>query len=599
MKVLPTTFLSNNPMKIHRKLLSVLLAMCGSLPCMAGSDYTQSAEYIALRDSVYHSFNSGNTARFNEAIVKLEDYLLQQNDLHAYYTQRCNEIVFLMNRQNVFEAYKLARQLSAELRQKGLKKEMYMAYNMMGHIYSFCGNYDSARQCFRQVIGLMKKYGFEESLPAIYMNLVNVEMHDNPQTALLLVDTALAVASKYSKDRTFDIETRRTLIYYSLGDTAHFLDGYDHYLDGVGQGLSSVHGRSLEVYHQVILGRYDEAVRLAEEYGISESDDMLTDIYRASGQWKKAYEALKEQYSANDSLNSVILSNSMRDIQTELRIYDADRRASRNKIVALSAAILLLVLIAVALVYIVLSRRRYMRQLRRAYERAMESDNLKTAFIHNITHEVRTPLNIISGFAQVISDPKLDAGVAERQDMAKMMLKNTNLITMLIDEMLELSVTEVEKDSAKTEDNVLINVLLAKLVSDNSEGISSEVSMSLDSQLPDNYTFTTNKMMLKRIVNVLLNNAVKNTAKGTIVLRAEATDSLLTLMVEDTGCGIPAEQAEHIFERFVKLDSFKQGLGLGLTLCRLMSHKLGGSVMLDTSYTAGARFVVTLPVQPA
>jgi signal transduction histidine kinase len=68
--------------------------------------------------------------------------------------------------------------------------------------------------------------------------------------------------------------------------------------------------------------------------------------------------------------------------------------------------------------------------------------------------------------------------------------------------------------------------------------------------------------------------------------------------VEDTGCGIPADQAEHIFERFVKLDSFKQGIGLGLPLSRKLAEQLGGLVTLDTSYTSGARFVVTLPFEP-
>ena len=103
--------------------------------------------------------------------------------------------------------------------------------------------------------------------------------------------------------------------------------------------------------------------------------------------------------------------------------------------------------------------------------------------------------------------------------------------------------------------------------------------------------------MLTRIVSALTDNAVKNTDKGSIVLKASATDSTLTIAVEDTGCGIPLEEAENIFGRFVKLDSFKQGIGLGLPLSRKLAEQLGGNVTLDTSYQPGARFVVTLPIK--
>ena len=102
--------------------------------------------------------------------------------------------------------------------------------------------------------------------------------------------------------------------------------------------------------------------------------------------------------------------------------------------------------------------------------------------------------------------------------------------------------------------------------------------------------------MLKRIISALMENAVKYTDKGSITLRGESDDKLLTITVEDTGCGIPADEAEHIFDRFVKLNSFKEGIGLGLPLSRKLAEQLGGTVTLDTTYKAGARFIVTIPI---
>ena len=168
--------------------------------------------YKALRDSMHESFNNADEDRFFKDIKKLENYLLEKNDLHRYYTQRCNEIVFMMNTQKIFEAYKAARQLSSELREKKLDKEMYMAYNMLGHIYRYCGNEEAAKRNFREVINMMEKSGYRESMPPIYMNIVGVVENDNPEEALKLIEEALAIAKESSPERVFDIETRRTLI---------------------------------------------------------------------------------------------------------------------------------------------------------------------------------------------------------------------------------------------------------------------------------------------------------------------------------------------------------------------------------------------------
>ena len=220
---------------MRHSLLSVIIILHTAV-AFAAVDYDSDSVYQALRDSMHESFNNADEERFGHRIKKLEDYLLQKNDLHAYYTQRCNEIVFMMNTQKIFEAYKAARQLSAELRDKKLDKEMYMAYNMLGHIYRYCGNEESAKRIFRSVIDMMEKAGYRESQPPIYMNIVGVVENDNPQEALQLIDKALEIAKEYSPERVFDIETRRTLIYYSMGERDKFLEGYKAYKEALPRG---------------------------------------------------------------------------------------------------------------------------------------------------------------------------------------------------------------------------------------------------------------------------------------------------------------------------------------------------------------------------
>jgi signal transduction histidine kinase len=522
--------------------------------------------------------------------------LLEKNDLHAYYTQRCNEIVFLLNQQSVIEAYKLATTLSQELLQRKLDKEMYMAYNMMGHIYNYSGNQENAKECFWEVIHRLEKSGYQESMPAIYMNLVNVEMSlNNTDEAMKLIDKAAEIAD--SPQRLFDIETRRTLLYYSLGDMKKFNEGYLAYKEGKAKGLSSVHGRELEVYYTAGQGRIDEAINMAlKDLTPTQGYEAIIKIYERAGLWQKAYEYLKLENKASDSINTIILSNSMQGIQNEMKVHEASRKASRYFIFGLLATIVLLILLLLAMSYIYNSRRRHMKQLERAYQHALESDKMKAAFIQNISHEIRTPLNIINGYAQVLSSPDFDLSASERKDIAQTMMKNTNDITSLVNETLELSSTETGVIAEK-KDKVQLHRLIGDEMHKFQKQTGNKLQMNYHSSLASDYELMTSEVLLRRIINTLIDNAIKNTPEGSITVSTSVANKVLTINIEDTGTGIPEGEEEHIFERFVKLDDFKKGLGLGLPLCRALCRRLEGNVVLDKSYPGpGARFVVTLPL---
>ena len=571
--------------------LSLLLAVTSA----KAGDYKQSPEYLALRDSMHHAFNDGDSVRFFPALKALQDYLLEQGDLHAYYTQRCNEIIFQMNRRKIFEAYMLGRKLSMELTDKGLESEMYMAYNMLGHINRICGNNKAAKRNFYRVIDMMEKQGYYESMPPIYMNIVNVEMGDDPEEAKILLTKAEEIAKKYAPERVFDIVTRRTISYFNSGDTQKFLEGYKEYKKGVAEGKSSVHGRMMEVYYLATIGETDKAVQLARQELGDDGDDIVTMIYEKAGRWKEAYHALRKSSIANDSVNNVALANSMMGIRDQLAINEMQNKSTRNRIIALSIGIVLLGLLVMTQVYIVFSRRRHMKQLSKAYHKALESEKMKSAFIQNVSHEVRTPLNIISGFSQVIADPELTETVEERKHMAEMMQKSAGQITNLIDEIIGLSLIETT-DKINKDDTIQVNSVLRAVINDYQGKVTNETEMKMDSQLHDEFTILTNKNMFARIISALVDNAVKYTADGLITLKASSDGKNLNISVEDTGVGVPIQEAENIFGRFVKLDSFKEGIGLGLPLSRKLAEQLGGTVKLDTSYTNGARFIVTLPL---
>lgn len=580
---------------MKRLLLLLTATLLVSFCKAAESDYKTSKEFLSLRDSMHHAFNDGDTARFFPAIRNLLSYLEKQNDPHAYYTQRCNVIVFLMNQKRIFEAYKLARELSAELREKKLDKEMYMATNMLGHINSYCGNDEEAKENWREALQMMEEAGYYSSMPPIYMNIVNVTTEDSIEETDSLLAKALEIARKYSPDRVFDIETRQTISYFYRGDYPKFVEGYKAYKAGEAEGKSSVHGREMEVFYLSYLGKTDEAINLARKELGDEGKDAIVILLEKAGRWKDAFLALKEQTASKDSIDNVVLINSMKGIRDELVLYDAYRQNHRTKMIGLTAALALMSLLIFALFYIVQSRRKHMKELQKAYRRATESEKMKAAFIQNVSHEVRTPLNIISGFSQVMADPELTGSVEERQHMSEMMQKSAHQITSLIDEIIGLSLIE-STEKMRREDTPCINRLLNDFQRDYQDLARKGVSVKVDTTLADDFTIKTNESMLKRIITALMENAVKYTEEGCITLKVSADEKQLRVTIEDTGCGIPADQAENIFGRFVKLDSFKEGIGLGLPLSRKLAEQLDGNVILDTKYTQGARFIVTLPI---
>lgn len=580
---------------MKRVFLLLTLTLCAAFCIAADADYTTSEEYISLRNSMHNAFNSADSAKFFPAVKALEAYLKKQGDTHGYYNQRCNEIVFLMNQQKIFEAYKLARELSEELREKHIDKEMYMANNMLGHINNFCGNKEEAKENWRETLRLMEREGYYANMPPIYMNIVNVANDDSPEEADTLLAMALDIAKKYAPERVFDIETRLTLSYYYRGDWDRFVEGYKAYKEGEKEGKTSVHGRSLEVYYLAYQGKTDEAIDLAKGELGDEGKDAIVQIYEKAGRWKEAYQAKKEATATNDSIINVVLANSMMGIRDEIRLYEADRKAFRTKVIGLTAAILLLSLLILSLFYLVQTRRKHLQELKKAYQRATESEKMKAAFIQNVSHEVRTPLNIISGFSQVIADPELTDSVEERLHMSDMMQKSAHQITTLIDEIIGLSLIE-STEKMRRDDTPRINRMLRQTIQEYEPIANKGVAIRLETSLDDEFTLNTNENMLKRIVSALLENAVKYTELGSIFIKASQDDNQLVIAVEDTGCGIPEKEAEHIFDRFVKLDSFKEGIGLGLPLSRKLAEQLGGNVTLDTSYKDGARFVLTLPI---
>lgn len=235
------------------------------------------------------------------------------------------------------------------------------------------------------------------------------------------------------------------------------------------------------------------------------------------------------------------------------------------------------------------------RQLVAARDAAAEADKKKTVFLQNMTHEIRTPLNAIVGFSTILSYG-MESSEEEKATMDEAIKTNSVLLETLIDDVVGF--TELEGDFSVNPGTFNIISLCQGAISAVEGRLSPNVQMINDTcDVAPGMTCITDGSRVQRVLVNLLSNAIKNTTEGSIRLAVSLLDTagMITFSVTDTGIGVPEDKAEEIFERFKKLDEFKQGSGLGLSICRLIAEKLDGRIWLDTTHHPGARFVFQIP----
>ena len=177
------------------------------------------------------------------------------------------------------------------------------------------------------------------------------------------------------------------------------------------------------------------------------------------------------------------------------------------------------------------------------------------------------------------------------------MYVQTNALDYMVNKLLTASFVE-SRQTIITDETVGCNILAHEAVETASSLIPHTVEMHLDSHVDDELAIQTNRHHLLIVLTELLVNALHFTSEGSITLRIETTDDVVNFTIEDTGPGIPPEKADFIFDKFTKVDMFTEGLGLGLFLCRRVVMLMNGTLTLDTQYTSGSRFVVSLPLHP-
>ncbi|WP_294553836.1 HAMP domain-containing sensor histidine kinase [uncultured Bacteroides sp.] len=323
----------------------------------------------------------------------------------------------------------------------------------------------------------------------------------------------------------------------------------------------------------------------------------------------KSQVEIEKMNSENNQLQlknrSLELAQFKAEAERKQSLMRAKQAESDHQLMILKFVLTFFCFFAAALTYYVYLRRKSVRQLQEkneeltiARDHAEQADKMKTYFIQNMSHEIRTPLNAIVGFSQILSDPDMPLDNEEKKEFSFLVQHNSELLTTLVNDILDLSALESGKytmNMASHRCNEMCEMILSTVTHRKPE----VVKLYYTSDIPDDFQIITDQQRLQQVLINFLTNAEKYTEEGEIRLHCSITENpgKITFSVTDTGSGIPADKMDSIFERFKKLDEFKQGSGLGLNICRIIAERLHGEVKVDKSYTGGARFLFILPLQ--
>jgi signal transduction histidine kinase len=562
-------------------------------------------------DKFRHLFTTGNPNEFYSYTKEYAEYLKKQGDMNLYYKLKNNEGFYALRHNQILQAMEIAEALEKEVRENKVENYYYLPVALMGDVYYESHDMRKAEKFFLQALGEAGDRDPKFTMRT-YMSLGEMQALKNPQKALEWYDKAIELAQMYNNMEYLSMSVAmKGYIHFLAGDAGKFYRSYDDYNNLRQSGdpdFSKRYNNVMEIAKLTFDGDYRDARDLMARGNLYVDSALVgIRILASEGNIKDGFSAMIQRYVELDSIYSLAQEASYDHIATERTLSLAQDEAASSQKEAKNLMYVLIGLIVVFLFVYIMGRRRLMlkiwernKLLKDALAHAEESDRMKSAFISNMSHEIRTPLNAVAGFSSLLVESGSEIGEAEKKDMQERITNNVELITSIVDEMLELSKSESESNlRPQTEyTDVWVNQLCRGVLRSMVMKAKKGVEMRFASKLPDDFVIRTHPATVKRILYHILDNAQKFTEQGYIELRCgvDKEKHQIKLIVTDTGIGIPKEDHGRIFDLFEKgNENFKEGIGLGLPICRRLAASIGGEVELDDSYTEGSRFILTIP----
>ena len=591
-------------------LLTTLLLMmpCGYIFADVGLDDLK-GEDREMFDRFHNLFQNGTPDDFFAFTAVYEQNLKEKGYMMLYYKLKNNKGFYALRHNMLYRAMQIAEQLDIELRNDGASQYYYLATGLMADVYKASHNRLKAEQYFIQALEEVDDRDPKFTMRS-YQSLAEIQGLAEPEKALEWINKSLALAEETDNTEYHSLTLAMGAYIQFLNNSQEgFYRFYNQYVKMREQNLVDFNHRYdniLEVARLSFEGDYDKATYQLGHSGTVYVDSSLMAIrvFAMERNIDKSYAALSRRFLEMDSIYSLSQDANFDEMATERSLMRSREEANANKKLVRRLIGWLIGLTIVYVIVYVMGRRRLVRkiwarnkELKDALERVEKSDRVKMAFINNMSHEIRTPLNAVAGFSQLLCNPDFQVTDEEKANMQKRITSSVDQITGIVNEVLELSTGEsdgVVTEGEKTD--VMINDLCRGVLLEAKGRQSTGVEIRFSTNVDDSHVVRSNAYRLSTVLRHLVDNAIKFTEKGYILTDVNCSTHQMIISVSDTGIGVAEEDRDRIFEVFSKGDDFKEGLGLGLPICVRMVQSLGGTLELDPEYTAGSRFVVTLPI---
>ena len=604
--------------KCLRLLVFVAAMMTASQVSAQSLHCKDTLEHRKLQQTMWEScFQDKEQVVFDACQAYLKHAKADDDLLEASTAWVCG-IMYSLGRMDISSAYHIAQGLKSDIEgSKYAEEGGYFISNMLGHIYNTCGNIPGAEAEFMKSAEQIKGTRFErDGMAFIYLALAHVHLNNNLAQTLYWLDVTEKELMRHKDSWNFyrclaDVYAIKAIVRFKQKDYAAFrqcIDKMDEAERLNKMPVGDLFTPYARIYRTLLDQGQDAALAEAEALpNLKEQYLLKCDIFRYIGDNERAFMTQRELMHKRDSITGVMIAENIERSDDEMELMRKSQKMARVMNYIFFGIAVLALLTIVLMTRNILIRRKFNKQLmaknkelKSAYKQVAAADEMKSEFIRNVSHEVRTPLNIINGFSQVLAEMGPDMGDKERGEVAKTIGHSAYQITSLVNKMLAIA-NDSTKDlmaQATETDGIAI---CCKAIENMPVVDAEKVKVKMDDQTNGDVMLYTNGDSLLLMLSYLLENAVKFTEEGHIILKVRTEKQkgrkMMLFSVEDTGCGIPSDKVGTIFQRWVKVDEFTEGLGLGLAYCWESAQKLGGALTLDQTSEAGTTFTLSLPVE--
>lgn len=592
---------------------SVVLLKADTLFRLAGEKNDIRMQAVALSFKADHYYFNNDLDSLKAWIPRVQAFArANAQPIYYFFTWSRLILYYTKHGQYTLAQYELEHYMS-QAEQDDYKPAIAEAYKQLGHIYRTRGFKETAADYYRKAICFIEENDLNKfSLPILYSELATV-LIDSERYEEAAEELEKGKARLTLSEYIWPLKLKQVILYSRTGRSAEartlfdeIRQGHDGYLTATSLAEAQLAIDLSEHEFGNALTTLDHLIGLFKDEGHSQTYfyklyQTRAETYAETGNYEAAYKSLQQYLDlyrkkvGDDNEKNLGEFATLLDV-TRLDVEKAELQRQTQEVrlhhTQLGIAALSVILLLAILFLVFMTRMN--RRLAHAKRAAEEGNRMKGLFIRNITHEINTPLNSIVGFAELAAVS--DADDEERQSYIEIIRENSGYLQKLVDDVLYIAGLE-SSDTPPALGPVDINACCMQCIQAVRDCSLRKLDIRFEpecAKLP----VDTSCLLLSKALTELLRNAARFAPDSRITLAYTLIShkKRIAFTVTDRGPGVPAAEADRIFERFVKLDPFSQGMGLGLAVCRLVAGALGGRIELDTSYTEGARFTLTVPI---